>query len=72
MALAKRHGIDTTIHGLRHLASTILNETGLFDKDVIESCLAHVDDNKTRAIYNKANYIKQKREVLQWWSDFID
>lgn len=72
LALAKRHGIDTTIHGLRHLASTILNETGLFDKDVIESCLAHVDDNKTRAIYNKANYIKQKREVLQWWSDFID
>lgn len=72
LTLAKRHGIDTTIHGLRHLASTILNETGLFNRDVIESCLAHADENKTRAIYNKAKYIKQKREVLQWWSDFID
>ncbi len=72
LTLADRHGIDTTIHGLRHLASTILNETGLFSPDVIESCLSHVDGNKTRDIYNKAKYIKQKREVLQWWSDFID
>ncbi len=72
LTLAKRHGIDTTIHGLRHLASTILNETGLFNRDVIESCLAHADENKTRAIYNKAKYIRQKRELLQWWSDFID
>lgn len=71
MAL-KRQKIDTTIHGLRHLSSTILNETGLFRPDVIESCLAHVDNNKTRATYNKAKYIKEKRAVLTWWSDFLD
>ncbi|OYQ87209.1 integrase [Wohlfahrtiimonas chitiniclastica] len=71
MAL-KRQKIDTTIHGLRHLSSTIMNETGLFRPDVIEACLAHKDSNTVRSTYNKAQYIEERREALQWWSDFID
>lgn len=67
-----RAGVDTTIHGFRHLASTILNESMLFKPDIIESSLAHSGRDQIRAIYNKAQYIEQRRELLQWWSDFID
>lgn len=58
-------------HGFRSLASTTLNEQG-FDSDVIESALAHVDQNSTRAAYNRAEYLEQRRVMLQWWSNFID
>lgn len=68
----KRAKINTTMHGLRHLASTILNEKGLFRPDVIESALAHQDQNSIRATYNKAEYIKERGEMMQWWSDLID
>ena len=67
-----RAGVDTTIHGFRHLASTILNESLLFHPDIIESALAHSGKDQIRAVYNKAQYIEQRRELLQWWSDFID
>ncbi len=52
----KRFGINSTIHGLRSLASTVLNESMLFDKDIIEACLAHQDKNAVRSTYNKALY----------------
>lgn len=68
----KRLGIDSTAHGLRSTASTFLNETMLFDGDVIEMCLAHKDKNKIRAVYNKALYIEERRKLLQFWSDIID
>lgn len=65
-------GVDTTIHGFRHLASTILNETLLFKPDVIEVALAHVGKDQIRATYNNAQYTEKRREMMQWWSDFID
>lgn len=64
--------ISSTIHGFRHLASTILNESLLFHPDIIEASLAHKDRNKIRGTYNLAKYIEKRRELLQWWSDFID
>lgn len=66
------NGIDTTIHGLRHLGSTILNETKKFDKDIIETLLAHADKDKIRDTYNNAEYIYLKRQALEFWNDFID
>lgn len=67
-----KFGIASTIHGFRHLASTILNESLLFHPDIIEASLAHKDRNKIRGTYNLAKYIERRRELLQWWSDFID
>ena len=58
-------------HGFRSLASTTLNEQG-FDRDVIESALAHVDQNSTRAAYNRAEYLERRKVMLQWWSNHID
>ncbi len=60
-----------TGHGFRGLASTILNEHG-FDADWIERQLAHVEENKTRAAYNHAQYLTQRRKMMQWWADYLD
>lgn len=60
-----------TGHGFRSTASTILNEHG-FRPDVIERQLAHGERNKVRAAYNHAQYLRERREMMQWWADFID
>lgn len=72
MAL-KRMGFEGRLvaHGLRALASTTLNEQG-FDKDVIEVALAHIDKDKIRGAYNRATYMKQRREMMEWWSGHIE
>lgn len=57
-------------HGLRSIASTVLNEHG-HSFDVIEALLAHKDTNEIRATYNRAQYTEQRRELLQWWGDYI-
>lgn len=60
-----------TPHGFRALASTVLNEEG-FDPDVIERQLAHAERNKVRAAYHRAEYLDDRRRLLQWLSDFYD
>ena len=61
-----------TIHGFRGLASTVLNESGLFGVDVIEKQLAHVEGNATRRAYNHAQYIPERERMMQWWADYLD
>lgn len=61
-----------TVHGFRSTASTILNESGLFHSDWIERQLAHVEENKIRAAYNAAEWLSQRRGMLQWWCDLLD
>lgn len=67
-----RLGVDVTPHGLRATASTILNESNLFRADVIERQLSHIERNVIRAAYNQAQYVDERRAMLQWWADFID
>ncbi len=61
----------TTGHGFRATASTILNENN-FKPDIIERQLAHVERNKVRAAYNHAQYMKERRTMMQWWADYLD
>jgi integrase len=65
------HG-RATVHGFRASASTILNEVLGFDKDVVERQLAHKEPNKVRAAYNRAEYLAERREMMQRWADYID
>lgn len=58
-------------HGFRSIASTVLHEQA-FNSDLIETALAHVDRNTTRAAYNHAKYLEQRRVIMQWWSDYLD
>lgn len=60
-----------TGHGFRSTASTILNENG-FPPDVIERQLAHGERNKVRAAYNHAQYLPERRKMMQWWADYLD
>lgn len=60
-----------TGHGWRSTASTWANEQG-YSPDAIERQLAHSPDNKIRAIYNRAEYLSLRREMLQAWADWLD
>jgi integrase len=60
-----------TGHGFRATASTILNEHG-FEPSIIEKQLAHAERNEVRAAYNHAQYMPQRREMMQWWGDYLD
>ena len=60
-----------TAHGFRATASTFLNEMG-FNPDAIEAQLAHKDKNEIRAAYNRAQYLDERKTMLQAWADYID
>jgi integrase len=64
------HGRATT-HGFRGVASTILNESNLFNRDWIERQLAHVERNEVRRAYNAAEWLPDRRRMMQWWADRI-
>ena len=60
-----------TVHGFRSMASTVLN--GLrWDKEIIEMQLSHLDADRVRAIYNHAERLDERRELLQFWADWLD
>jgi integrase len=60
-----------TVHGFRATASTLLNESG-FRPDVIERQFAHVEQNKVRAAYHRAEYLEERRLMMQAWGDYLD
>ncbi len=62
---------EMTAHGFRAMASTLLNELG-HRPDVIEAQLAHKGADKIRAIYNRAEYMKERRGLMQAWADYLD
>ncbi len=72
MAL-KRMGFKDVLvaHGMRAMASTALNEQG-FPPDVIEAALAHIDTNEVRRAYNRAQYLQQRREMMDWWGNYVE
>lgn len=69
----KRIGYDgkATGHGFRHTMSTILHEQG-YNTAWIETQLAHADKNSIRGTYNHAQYLDGRREMLQWYADYMD
>ena len=60
-----------TVRGFRALFSTVANETG-FSPDVIERHLAHVERNKVRAAYHRAQYLPERRELMNWWGERVE
>ncbi len=57
-------------HDLRRTASTLLHEAG-YNTDWIEKCLAH-EQKGVRAVYNKAEYAEQRKQMMQDWADKVD
>ncbi len=60
-----------THHGLRHTASTFLNEMN-FNPDIIEVQLAHLSRDSIRQTYNKAEWLPKRHEMMQAWADYLD
>jgi integrase len=60
-----------TGHGFRSMASTILNEQG-YSPDVIERQLAHEDSDKIRAAYNRAEYLSERKKMMQDYADHLE
>ncbi|WP_045221560.1 tyrosine-type recombinase/integrase [Desulfonatronum thioautotrophicum] len=61
-----------TAHGFRSTASTLLNESGLWDKQTIELQLAHVRQDKVEGAYNRSERLDDRRKMVQWYSDYLD
>lgn len=62
---------DMSSHGFRTMASTRLHEMG-WPSRVIEFQLAHVDKNKVRGIYNRAEYLEERTRMMQFWANYLD
>ena len=58
-------------HGFRSMASTLLNEQG-WNRDAIERQLAHAERNSVRAAYNYAEFIPERKKMMQHWADYLD
>lgn len=63
---------EMTAHGFRAMASTLLNESGKWNPDAIERALAHGDTDKVRAAYHRGAHWKERVDMAQWWSDYLD
>lgn len=63
------HG-RATVHGFRKTASTVLNEQG-YNRDWIEMQLAHAEGS-VRSIYNAAEWLPGRRQMMRWWADYLD
>jgi integrase len=59
-----------TIHDLRRTGSTLLHEKG-FASDVVEKALNHTVGG-VRGVYNRAGYAEQRKQMLQFWGDFVE
>lgn len=62
---------EMTGHGFRSMASTLLNEQG-FNRDAIERQLAHAERDGVRAAYNYAEYLPERKRMMQQWADYLD
>lgn len=69
----KRIGYQNTMkaHSFRAMASSTLNQMG-YNPDAIERQLAHKDSNEVRAAYNRAEYLEERKRMLQDWADYLD
>jgi integrase len=60
-----------TAHGFRTTASTLLNEQG-WSPDAIERQLSHMPRDEVRAAYNRAQYLEERRRMMQSWAEYLD
>jgi integrase len=63
---------EMTSHGFRAAASSLLNESGKWNPDAIEAQLAHIESNKVRKAYARAEYWDERVRMMNWWADQIE
>ncbi len=73
LAALRRMGYERgqmTGHGFRTMASTLLNELG-WSADAVERQLAHAERDGVRAAYNRAEYLAERKRMMQSWADYL-
>lgn len=65
-------GGEIVSHGFRAMFSTIAYESGQFRGEVIEDLLAHQETNQVKKAYNRAAYEREKRELMEWYANYLD
>lgn len=63
---------EITAHGLRSSASTLLNESGIWNPDAIERALAHGFSDAVRGAYHRGEHWDERVRMAHWWSNFLD
>ena len=63
--------VDITVHGFRASFSTWANETDAARPDVIEACLAHRENDRIRAAYNRSKFTADRRALLLAWAAYV-
>lgn len=64
---------DICGHGFRAMACSALTESALWQRDAVERQMSHQERNSVRAAYiHKAEHLKDRRLMLQWWADYLD
>lgn len=63
---------EITSHGLRSTASTLLNESGLWNPDAIERALAHGFSDAVRGAYHRGQHWDERVKMAEWWSNYLD
>lgn len=61
-----------TAHGFRATASTLLNESGLWNPDAIERQLAHAENNEVRRAYLRGEHWEERVKMMAWWAEHLD
>lgn len=64
-------GGELVAHGMRSIARTAAEEAGKFRTEVLEAALAHSKKDEIIAAYNRTEYLVERVELMQWWSDYL-
>jgi integrase len=63
---------EATAHGFRASASSLLNESGLWNADAIERQLAHIENNDVRRAYLRGEHWDERVRMMTWWANYLD
>ena len=63
---------EFTPHGFRAMFATIANDQSDFSREIIDAQLAHKVGDSVSQVYNRTNYLEKRKDLVQWWSDWLD
>lgn len=64
-------GGELVAHGMRSIARTAVDESGKFRTEVLESALSYTKNNEILAAYNRAEYLAERTQLMQWLGDYF-
>ena len=69
--LLRRLGSTVTVHGMRAAFRTWAQERTAFQREVVETCLAHAVGDVTERSYARGDLLDKRRQVIDAWADFL-